>query len=106
MIKFLVNILTIAILLLASGCAAGSAADYGPGTYTIRGKMHFTDIEGGCWQLITGNNQSYELVGEDTPFLEYEGLMAEIVVKDTDNIMSTCMVGKVVQIIKIITYSK
>ena len=63
--------------------------------------MHRSNVEGGCWVFRTTDGQSYELTGEAAKDLLREGLRAEIVVKPRRDVMSICMVGKIVEVIEI-----
>lgn len=93
------RVLMFALLLLFCSCA--STKQYPAGSFTIGGVMHRTNIEGGCWVFRTADGQSYELTGEAAKDLLREGLRAEIVVKPRRDVMSICMVGKIVEVIEI-----
>lgn len=82
-------------------CSCASTKQYPAGSFTIDGVMHYTNIEGGCWVFRTTDGQSYELTGEAAKDLLREGLRAEIVVKPRRDVMSICMVGKIVEVIEI-----
>ncbi len=77
-----------------------------PDAYIIEGIMYFRDIEGGCWQLIDGNNRSYEIVGEDVTQIKIDGLFVKLIVRDHEYTSSICMVGKIVELIEIIETSQ
>jgi hypothetical protein len=70
--------------------------------YILEGRMYFRDIEGGCWQLIDGNNRSYEIVGEDVAQIQIDGLIVKLIVRDQEHTASICMVGKIVELVEII----
>jgi hypothetical protein len=58
---------------------------------TLKGKVKFIDVEGGCYQLITTDNTHYELQGD---FPQQDGVIVKIqgtVVKDS---VSLCQVGQ------------
>jgi hypothetical protein len=91
-------VLCIAFLLLSS-CA--STKQYPPGSFTIDGVMHHTNIEGGCWVFRASNGQSYELIGKAAKDLLREGLRAEVVVRPRRDVTSICMVGKILEVVEI-----
>jgi hypothetical protein len=67
----------------------------------IDGVMHHTNLEAGCWVFKASNGQSYELIGDAAKDLLCEGLRAEIVVKPRRDLMSICMVGKIVEVVEV-----
>jgi hypothetical protein len=75
-------------------------------SYIIEGRMLYRDIEGGCWQFIDGNNRSYEIVGENVDQIQIDRLSVKMIVRDVENAASTCMVGKIVELIEIIQTSQ
>ncbi len=77
-----------------------------PDAYIIEGMMNFRNIEGGCWQLIDGNNRSYEIVGEDVAQIQIDGLFVKLIVRDHEYTSSICMVGKIIELIEIIEPSQ
>jgi hypothetical protein len=58
---------------------------------TLKGKVKFIDVAGGCYQLITTDNTHYELQGD---FPQQDGVIVKVqgtVVKDS---VSLCQVGQ------------
>jgi hypothetical protein len=99
------------VLLFAACCPSrpnkavpNSNQDYGPGTYTLIGTMHFLNIESGCWQFTSESGKDYELAG-NTDELRHDGVRAKLVVRDVAGKASTCMVGKIVEVVKVISVS-
>jgi hypothetical protein len=72
--------------------------------FTIKGVMHFTQIEGGCWYLETGNGKKYEIKGSDEELqtVRVQDRYLVLDVKQVPNLQSVCMVGTIVQIVNII----
>jgi hypothetical protein len=93
------RVLLIALLLLFSACA--STKQYPPGSFTIDGVMHRTNLEGGCWVFRAADGQSYELIGDAAKDLLREGLRAEVVVRPRRDVMSICMVGRIVEVVEV-----
>lgn len=73
-----------------------------PAGLVLKGVMHFTDIEGGCWVFKADDGQAYELIGKDVKRLQKDGLRAEIFVRPRTDLASICMMGKIVEVIEII----
>jgi hypothetical protein len=93
------RVLLVALLVFFSACA--STKQYPAGSFTIDGVMHHTNLEGGCWVFRTSGGQSYELIGDAAKDLLHKGLRAEIVVRARRDVMSTCMVGKIVEVVEV-----
>ena len=91
--------LLIILLLILSGCRDVTRD---PDAYIIEGTMYFRSIEGGCWQFVDGNNQGYQIVGENVEEINIDGLYAKLIVRDYPNQTSVCMIGKIVELIEII----
>jgi hypothetical protein len=86
-------------LLFFSACA--STKQYPAGSFTIDGVMHHTNVEGGCWVFRASNGQSYELIGKAAKDMLREGLRAEVVVRPRRDVMSICMVGRIVEVVEV-----
>lgn len=67
--------------------------------------MRATHLEGGCWQFLADNGQTYDLQGNEIDPLLHDGLRAEILVRDATGQSSICMTGKIVVVIRIISTS-
>ncbi len=99
-------ILYVILLLQVNSCANIPKTDFGPDSFVIEGKMVFLDVEGGCWQFISTNNETYELVGENIETIYFDGIQARLVVRELEDRVSICMVGKIVEVLKIVNLSK
>jgi hypothetical protein len=96
------RVLLCVLLFFLSSCASTKQPPaYPADSFTIDGVMHRSNVEGGCWVFRTNDGQSYELTGEAAKDLLREGLRAEIVVKPRRDVMSICMVGKIVEVVDI-----
>jgi hypothetical protein len=62
---------------------------------TIKGKIKFIDVEGGCYQLITTNNTHYELQGE---FPRQDGLIVKVQGTVAPDLVTACQVGQPLQV--------
>ncbi|MBI5214648.1 MAG: hypothetical protein HY960_02740 [Ignavibacteriae bacterium] len=75
-------------------------------SFELSGMMHYTSVEGGCWQFIGNDGETYELTGSRVVILLREGLRADLVVRGPLDLASVCQVGEVVEILEIIrTYT-
>jgi hypothetical protein len=103
--RILVNYLFFIYIICYIGCASSEKIDYGADAYIIKGTMHHLDIEGGCWQFTTNDDDHYELSGSDLERLYHDGIRVELIVRDLPEYVSTCMIGKPVQVLEIILIS-
>jgi hypothetical protein len=101
--KILIILTSLLVAYMLTGCRDLTKYE---NSYIIEGSMHFRDIEGGCWQLVDGNNQSYEIVGENVDEVRIDGLTVKLLVRDQENRASICMVGRIVELIEIIETSQ
>lgn len=90
------------IFMICMSCFACHDITKDPNAYIIEGRMYFKDIEGGCWQFIDGNNQHYEIVGDNVELIQIDGLYVKLIVRDYTYTSSICMVGKIVELLEII----
>lgn len=59
--------------------------------------MQYSDLEGGCWQFVTDDGVSYQPVGG--PANIYTDGLSGILTGDVNpDLMSTCMVGPIVEV--------
>ncbi len=65
--------------------------------------MQKTTLEGGCWIFVADDGTRYELGGQGLEPLFKDGLHAELVVRDMPDASSICMVGKIVQVVAILS---
>ena len=69
--------------------------------------MRYRNIETGCWQFVGDDGENYEIIGEKARELCIEGLRVRIVVQPLSGRMaSTCMVGTLVELVRINNISK
>ena len=98
---------TIFISCIVIGCtSSGQLPKYGEGSFSISGTMQLTNVERGCWQFMTADGESYELMGTDLTPLLHDKLQAELVVREVPDMMSICMIGKVVEVLHIVHTSQ
>ncbi len=84
----------IAILSLACGSPTASMP--------LEATVHFaTNVEGGCWSLITSANKSYEPVDLPSAF-RVEGLKVRVVLSNAPGWATTCYVGELVHVKSIV----
>jgi len=69
--------------------------------YFVRGTLHFVNVEGGCWQLMSDEDEAYELSEIDLSPIEFDGVRVEAQVKDILDAVSFCMVGKIVKVLRL-----
>ncbi len=103
MIKKILSLLFVCLIAWMSLPNIGSwidtsalAATIAPDQYiTIKGKVKFIDVEGGCYQLITTDNTHYELQGE---FPKQDGFIVKVQGTIATDLVTTCQVGKPFQV--------
>jgi len=75
---------------------------YGKDVFVISGTMHYMNIEMGCWQFTADDSSHYEITRRNAQPLFKEGLRAKIAVRALHGAASTCMVGKIVELVDIV----
>ncbi|PIN81208.1 hypothetical protein COV13_02055, partial [Candidatus Woesearchaeota archaeon CG10_big_fil_rev_8_21_14_0_10_32_9] len=85
----------------ANGCTIYSC----PTSQLISGKgtVHFVDVEGGCWQIKGDDGVNYEPTNLKSQFKQ-EGLKVDFEGTLNNNVGSTCMVGKLIDLESISLY--
>jgi hypothetical protein len=70
--------------------------------FVIKGTMHYTELEGGCWYL-EAKKKKYELIGspEQMSTVRVDGRPLTLLVKQAYNMQSICMIGPMLEIIEI-----
>ena len=71
-------------------------------SFQLAGVMHYNPVEGGCWQFLADNGETYELTGEKVLSVLRDGLRLEIMVRGPLHIGTVCQTGKVVELLQII----
>jgi hypothetical protein len=92
-------LLAVGILFMNS---CGSSKELEKGSMVLKGVMHRTEIEGGCWVFEANDGQRYELVGEKANQLQRDGLRAKIVVRPRPDLSSVCMIGNIIEVVEIV----
>jgi hypothetical protein len=92
----------IALAAILISVAFGSAAEAKP--FEIFGQMQYADgLEGGCWYLESEDGERYQLVAtpDEMKLLQVKGRRVRLRVEDADQMASTCMMGRIVRVMKI-----
>ncbi|HWA16768.1 MAG TPA: hypothetical protein VG817_10050 [Gemmatimonadales bacterium] len=94
-------------LIALSGCSANppdpatasqQAGD--SGGIVVNGVVRRVEVSGGCWQLVAGDSTRYELrAGQAPADLLVDQKHVTVTVKPRPDLMSTCMVGKIVDVV-------
>ena len=100
-IKLCLALLLLSSLFVVSSCVTVERTTIDIRSFELTGMMHLAPVEGGCWQFIGDNGETYELTGAKVVSLLREGLRADLVVRGPLNLASVCHVGKVVELIEI-----
>ena len=97
-------LLTSSFLIFFSCCSHSNAArDEVPGSYRLSGTIHRVAVEGGCWQLIADTDSTrYQIGGAPADSLHEDGIHAELLVRTLKGASSTCMAGRLVEVIRIL----
>ena len=78
--------------ILALGCGSPTAS------LPLEATVHFaTNVDGGCWSLVTTGNKAYEPVDLPSDF-RVEGLKVRVVLSDAPGWATTCYVGQLVHV--------
>ena len=92
--------LTILLLFLALFCSCDLFGDKDD-TFTIEGSVKFSPAEGGCWFVQTADDTRYEPL--DMPEeLKENDLFVKLIVRLRDDAASICMVGRLVEIVRVV----
>ena len=70
-----------------------------PGSFRVDGTVGFVQIEGGCWVLRV-NETRYEALGLPLAF-RVDGLEVRALLTLRDDLASTCMVGRIAEVLEI-----
>lgn len=98
-------ILLVLVLAACSAKAPDNAAATQPpadssGT-VVTGLVRRVEVSGGCWQLVGNDSTTYELRTEQAPAeLLVDQKQVTVTVKPRPDLMSTCMVGKIVDVVR------
>lgn len=95
-------ILVIITIFLSSCSGLEQTQNYPDDAFIINGIMNYLEVEGGCWQFMSEEGETYEIVGLNVAPLRVNGQRAEIVVREIPGVMSVCMVGKMVELLDIV----
>ena len=91
------------ISLLSTHCASSEkSSEDSQGAYPLTGVIHYINIDSGCWQLRSEQNQLYELVGNDMARLLKNDDHVQLIVQSINDQSSLCTSGQLVEIIEII----
>jgi hypothetical protein len=105
------------ILVLSLGCRSAANSDAGgaradsPGfepamndttSFRASGTIRSVNIEGGCWRFDAQDGKHYEIASASAPagFLT-DGKAATLTLRLRPDLMSTCMIGPIVEIVKV-----
>jgi hypothetical protein len=95
--KYAFTLLFLLLLCLLSSCDLTSDDE----TFAIEGNVRFSAVEGGCWFVLTTNDTRYEPL--DLPEdLKEDGLFVKLIVRPRDDAVSICMVGRLVEIVRVV----
>lgn len=75
---------------------------YAKGVLVVTGRMHYVNVESGCWQFVADDSSHYEIAGEEMKPLLQEGLRARVAIRELHGMASTCMVGKLMELVDIL----
>lgn len=93
------------VLVSIAVCACSSShatKSYGEDVLVLTGRMHYVNVESGCWQFVADDSTHYEIAGENVKPLLQEGLRARVAVRELHGTASTCMVGKLMELVDIL----
>lgn len=67
---------------------------------SLDGVVQFVDVEGGCWRIHGNNGVNYEPTNLPKDFQE-DGLAVRFTAKEREDLVSTCQVGRIIELIRI-----
>lgn len=68
----------------------------------VTGTIHSVNVEGGCWRFDAENGAHYEILKSSAPSgLLVDGKQVTLTVKPRPDVMSTCMVGPIVEVVRV-----
>ena len=92
--------LAIIIVLLCLICSC-NLFDDDDDTFVIEGNVQFSPVEGGCWFILATDQTRYEPINLPSDLMQ-EGLLVRLLVRPRDDMVSVCMVGRIVEIVSIL----
>ena len=90
----------IAVLCLAGCLCSCSCLDEDDKVLTEEGTVQYVDVTGGCWRIVSYDGVNYEPVNLPDEFKK-DGLAVRFSAKRRDDVVTTCMVGQVVELLGI-----
>jgi hypothetical protein len=70
-------------------------------TFAIVGTVKFSQVEGGCWFVLATDDTRYEPLNMPEELRE-DGLDVKLIVRPRDDAVSICMVGRLVEIVRVV----
>ena len=68
----------------------------------VTGTVRAVGVEGGCWQFEADDGRKFELARSFAPAaLLQDGKKATLVLKARGDLMSTCMIGPIVEVVQV-----
>jgi hypothetical protein len=69
-------------------------------TFVVEGTVRLSEVGPGCWFILATDGARYEPVNlaED---LKEEGLHVSLLVRPRDDMVSACMVGRIVEVVSV-----
>jgi inhibitor of cysteine peptidase len=95
---------TLTILLLITLLCACDLFDDKDETFAIEGNVKFSQVEGGCWFVETEDETRYEPIDMPEEIRE-DGLFVRLIVRPRDDAVSICMIGRLVEIVRVVETS-
>ncbi len=71
-------------------------------TFRATGTVRSVNVEGGCWRFEANDGKHYELSRGSAPAgLLADGKQAILILRPRPDLMSTCMVGPIVEVVRV-----
>ena len=98
--RYRVSLAWLLVLLLGAwiGCDNSSPTD--PAIGEMHGEIRFVNVEGGCWGILGSDGVAYEPIHLPEDF-RMDGLAVLVRLRERDDVGSTCMIGRMVEIVSI-----
>lgn len=87
------------ILIMCLTCSCDTSSD--GETFIVEGTVRLSQVGTGCWFIVATDGVGYEPINlpED---LKKEGELVRLLVRPRDDMVSGCMVGRIVEVVSVL----
>jgi hypothetical protein len=89
-------------LLLACAPKGGTVAALAADEFRVTGMVSKSEVGANCWRFAGPDGKGYELRPDQAPAeVLVDGRSATLILKARSDLMSTCMVGQIVDVVRV-----